>query len=82
MPNRSGQYKPGNGIAAEEHSLIIESWYDAQDVWTKDRIDHIGDRFEAGIKKRRPGHKAMFGPKSKRELCYALAHFIDRNRSY
>ncbi len=71
-----------NTILADERAAIIESWYEAQDVWTKDRIDHIGDQFEAGIKKRRPGRKAMFGPKSKRELCYALAHFIDRNRSY
>ena len=76
MPNRAGQYQPGNGIAAAEHSLIIESWYEAQDVWTKDRIDHIGDQFEAGIKKRRPDRKVMFGAKSKRELCYALAHYL------
>ncbi len=82
MPNRLGQYKPGNGIAAEEHLLIIEFWYNQQDVWTKERIDIIGHQFEAGIKKRHPGHKAMFGPKSRRELCYALARFIDRRRSH
>ena len=78
---RKGQYRPAHGIPADVHTNIIESWYDQQDVWTKDKIDAIGDSLNKGVKDKAPGRKTYFGLKSQRELCWALARFLEE-RSY
>ncbi len=69
-------------IPVTERIAILDAWYDAQDDSTKDRINRIADCFDKGVQKHRPGKRIYFGEKSRRELCYALARFIDRHRSY